>query len=66
MASMVLVGGRPEEKGDERTRTWEERGVVVGGADCEGKGNEAILDDERAAGLNHNELLQALMLLKLR
>ncbi len=51
---MVLVGGRPdEEKGDERTRWWEEEGVG-GGDDAEGK--EPSLDAlaASAVGLNHN------------
>ena len=34
---MILVGGRPEEKWDERMRTWWEEGV--GGGDEEGKGD---------------------------
>ena len=52
MKSMNLIGGRPEEKGDESMRRWEEG--VGGGDDAEG--TEASLDAlvARAAGLNHN------------
>ena len=51
---MNLVGGRPEEKGDERIRTWTWEGE--GGGDDEGK--EASLDAlvTRAAGLRNNAL----------
>ena len=49
-----MVGGRPEEKGDERTRRWWEEGVG-GGDDAEGK--EASLDalvGVREEGWCHN------------
>ncbi len=48
-----MVGGRPEEKGDERTRRWWWEEGVGGGDDAER--NEASLDAlvVRAAGLRH-------------
>ena len=56
------VGGRPEEKGDERMRRWWEEGG--GGDDAEG--NEASLDTlvARTAGLINNK--PVLLLLKQR